>query len=67
MFDKIKNPKTERWVNTNSVLGKKIINNYKNQVGGYWGCVRPKLTKEQISSWEGKERAKLCKRDQGRP
>lgn len=34
MFDKIKNPKTGRWVNTNSALGKKIINNYKNQVAG---------------------------------
>ena len=67
MFDKIQNPKTGRWVKTNSLLGKKIISKYSEQVGGWWGCVKPKLTKEQISSWDAKERSKLCKRNEGRP
>ena len=34
MFDKIQNPKTGRWVKTNSALGKKILNQYKQQLGG---------------------------------
>ena len=29
--------------------------------------MKPKLTKEQISSWDAKERSKLCKRNEGRP
>ena len=34
MFDKIQNPKTGRWVKTNSALGKKILSQYKQQLGG---------------------------------
>ena len=34
MFDKIQNPQTGRWVKTTSSLGKKILNQYKNQVAG---------------------------------
>ena len=67
MFDKIQNPKTGRWVKTNSLLGKKIISKYSEQVGGWWGCVKHKLTKVQISSSDAKERSKLCKRNEGRP
>ena len=33
MYSRIKNPQTNRFVNTNSTLGKRIINNYLNQVG----------------------------------
>ena len=67
MFDKIQNPKTGRWVKTDSTLGKKILSKYSEQVGGWWGCVKPKLTKEEISTWNPKDRAKLCKKNQGRP
>lgn len=34
MYDKIKNPLTNRYVNTNSNLGQKILKNYLNQLGG---------------------------------
>ena len=67
MFDKIQNPKTGRWVKINSKLGKKILSKYSEQVGGWWGCVKPNLTKEEISTWNPKERGTLCKQNQGRP
>ena len=34
MYSRIKNPQTNRFVNINSTLGKRIINNYLNQLGG---------------------------------
>lgn len=34
MYDKIKNPMTGRLVKTTSTLGKSIINNYINIIGG---------------------------------
>ena len=33
MFEKIKNPTTGKWVNINSNTGKRIINQFKNQIG----------------------------------
>ena len=36
MYNKIKNPLTNKWINTNSRLGKKIIRNYINSL--YGGC-----------------------------
>ena len=33
-YNKIKNPITNRYVNINTKLGKFIINNYLNQIGG---------------------------------
>ena len=34
MFNKIKNPDTNRWVNINSKLGNTILKNYSQQIGG---------------------------------
>ena len=34
MYSRIKSPMTNRFVNINSTLGKRIINNYLNQLGG---------------------------------
>lgn len=34
MFNKIKNPVTNRWVNINSKLGNTILKNYSEQIGG---------------------------------
>lgn len=34
MFNKIKNPDTNRWVNINSKLGNTILKNYSEQIGG---------------------------------
>jgi curved DNA-binding protein CbpA len=34
MFEKIKNPTTGKWVNINSNTGKRIINQFKNQIAG---------------------------------
>ena len=34
MYSRIKSPITNRFVNINSTLGKRIINNYLNQLGG---------------------------------
>lgn len=34
MYNRVKNPETNRWVNVNSILGNKIIKNYLNMTGG---------------------------------
>ena len=34
MFDKIQNPATGKWVNTNGPVGRKVLNNYVRQAGG---------------------------------
>ena len=34
MYNKIINPKTGKYINTNSKLGHKLINKYKNHIGG---------------------------------
>merc|ERR1711990_1176368 len=34
MFEKIKSPKTGKWVSINSSIGKRIINEFKNQIAG---------------------------------
>ena len=45
MYDKIKNPLTGRFVRTTSKLGKSIISNYINQLGGSVCGVNPKTNR----------------------
>lgn len=46
MYDKIKNPITNRYVNIHSKLGKNILKNYINQLGGTNVCgVNPKTNR----------------------
>ena len=35
MFNKIQNPETGKWVNTNGPVGKRVLRNYVRQMGGF--------------------------------
>ena len=35
MFNKIQNPDTGKWVNINGTVGRKVLNNYVRQAGGF--------------------------------
>ena len=45
MYDKIKNPLTDRFVNTTSRLGQTIIKSYINQLGGNVCGINPKTNR----------------------
>ena len=40
MFSKIQNPETGNWVNTNGIVGKRVLRNYLKQLGGSLGIRR---------------------------
>ena len=56
MYSFIVNPKTNRRVNINGELGKKILENYVNQIGG-----QKKLTREAVVKYTNRKNEKTAR------